>query len=113
MGFYWERHPDALFATLIAIAATYCSPDAYTKGMTILSADLARQGPTTTRSADSRPSLAGLSPIRASYRVTNCPTRSSTTMVATSSSYVASGMISTGMSPFPANWLMTAARRHT
>jgi hypothetical protein len=29
MGFYWERHPDALFATLIAIAATYCSPDAY------------------------------------------------------------------------------------
>jgi hypothetical protein len=29
MGFYWERHPDAPFATLIAIAATYCSPEAY------------------------------------------------------------------------------------
>jgi hypothetical protein len=29
MGFYWERYPDAPFATLIAIAATYCSPDAY------------------------------------------------------------------------------------
>ena len=28
-GFYWERHPDGPFATLIAVAATYCSPDAY------------------------------------------------------------------------------------
>jgi hypothetical protein len=27
-GFYWERHPDGPFATLIGIAATYCSPDA-------------------------------------------------------------------------------------
>ena len=27
--FYWERHPDGPFATLIAVAATYCSPDAY------------------------------------------------------------------------------------
>jgi hypothetical protein len=27
-GFYWERHPDGPFATLIAVAATYCSPDA-------------------------------------------------------------------------------------
>ncbi len=26
---YWERHPDGPFATLIAVAATYCSPDAY------------------------------------------------------------------------------------
>jgi hypothetical protein len=23
-GFYWERHPDGPFATLIAVAATYC-----------------------------------------------------------------------------------------
>ncbi len=28
-GFYWERHPDGPFATLIAMAATYCSPEAY------------------------------------------------------------------------------------
>ena len=28
-GFYWERHPDGPFATLIAVAATYCSPEAY------------------------------------------------------------------------------------
>jgi hypothetical protein len=28
-AFYWERHPDGPFATLIAVAATYCSPDAY------------------------------------------------------------------------------------
>jgi hypothetical protein len=28
-GFYWERHLDGPFATLIAVAATYCSPDAY------------------------------------------------------------------------------------
>jgi hypothetical protein len=28
-GFYWERHPDGPFATLIAVAAAYCSPDAY------------------------------------------------------------------------------------
>jgi hypothetical protein len=27
--FYWERHPDGPFATLIAVAASYCSPDAY------------------------------------------------------------------------------------
>jgi hypothetical protein len=26
-GFYWERHPDGPFATLIAIAATYCDPE--------------------------------------------------------------------------------------
>jgi len=28
-AFYWERHPDGPFATLIAVTATYCSPDAY------------------------------------------------------------------------------------
>jgi hypothetical protein len=28
-AFYWERHPDGPFATLIAVAATYCGPDAY------------------------------------------------------------------------------------
>jgi hypothetical protein len=28
-GFYWERHPDGPFATLIAVATAYCSPDAY------------------------------------------------------------------------------------
>ena len=28
-AFYWERHPDGPFATLIAVAATYCSPEAY------------------------------------------------------------------------------------
>lgn len=27
-GFYWERHPDGPFATLIGVTATYCSPDA-------------------------------------------------------------------------------------
>ena len=27
-GFYWERHPDGPFATLLSVAATYCSPDA-------------------------------------------------------------------------------------
>jgi hypothetical protein len=27
-GFYWERNPDGPFATLIGVAATYCSPDA-------------------------------------------------------------------------------------
>ncbi len=28
-GFYWQRHPDGPFATLIAVAATYCTPEAY------------------------------------------------------------------------------------
>ena len=28
-GLYWERQPDGPFATLIAVAATYCSPEAY------------------------------------------------------------------------------------
>jgi hypothetical protein len=28
-GFCWEPHPDGPFATLITVAATYCSPDAY------------------------------------------------------------------------------------
>jgi hypothetical protein len=27
--FYWERHPHGPFTTLITLAATYCSPDAY------------------------------------------------------------------------------------
>jgi hypothetical protein len=27
-GFYWERNPDGPFATLLGVAATYCSPDA-------------------------------------------------------------------------------------
>ncbi len=27
--FCWERHPDGPFATLIAVAATYCTPEAY------------------------------------------------------------------------------------
>jgi hypothetical protein len=27
-AFYWERHPDGPFATLIGVAATYCSPEA-------------------------------------------------------------------------------------
>jgi hypothetical protein len=31
-AFYWERHPDGPFATLIAVAATSCSPDAYDGG---------------------------------------------------------------------------------
>ena len=26
-GFYWERHPDGPFATLIAVAATYCDAE--------------------------------------------------------------------------------------
>jgi hypothetical protein len=28
-GFYWERHPNGPFVTLISVTATYCSPDAY------------------------------------------------------------------------------------
>jgi hypothetical protein len=28
-AFHWERHPGWPFATLIAVAATYCSPEAY------------------------------------------------------------------------------------
>lgn len=28
-AFYWERHPDGPFVTLVAVATTYCSPDAY------------------------------------------------------------------------------------
>ncbi len=28
-GSYWERHPDGPFAALIAVAATYCRPEAY------------------------------------------------------------------------------------
>jgi hypothetical protein len=30
-AFYWQRHPDGPFATLIAVAATYCSPLAVTR----------------------------------------------------------------------------------
>ena len=28
-SFYWERHPDGPFATLIAVAATYLDPENY------------------------------------------------------------------------------------
>jgi hypothetical protein len=28
-AFPWERHPDGPFATLIAVAASYCTPEAY------------------------------------------------------------------------------------
>ena len=27
-AFYWQRHPDGPFATLIRLAATYCHPEA-------------------------------------------------------------------------------------
>jgi len=27
--FYWERHPDGPFVTLIAVAATYLHPENY------------------------------------------------------------------------------------
>jgi hypothetical protein len=30
--FYRERHPDGPFATLIAVAGTYCHPEAYDDG---------------------------------------------------------------------------------
>ncbi|HEV2251959.1 MAG TPA: hypothetical protein VGS06_02075 [Streptosporangiaceae bacterium] len=26
---YWAKHPDGPFATLLAVAATYCHPEAY------------------------------------------------------------------------------------
>lgn len=29
MPFYWERHPDGPFVTLIAIATTYLDPENY------------------------------------------------------------------------------------
>ena len=28
-SFYWERHPDGPFATLIAVATTYLNPENY------------------------------------------------------------------------------------
>ena len=28
-SFYWERHPDGPFATLIAVAANYLDPENY------------------------------------------------------------------------------------
>lgn len=31
-SFYWERHPDGPFATLIAIATTYLDPENYDLG---------------------------------------------------------------------------------
>ena len=31
-AFYWERHPSGPFVTLIAVAATYCSPEASPDG---------------------------------------------------------------------------------
>jgi hypothetical protein len=32
-SFYWERHPDGPFVTLIAVATTYLHPEAYEPGM--------------------------------------------------------------------------------
>ena len=31
-SFYWERHPDGPFATLIAVATTYLDPENYDLG---------------------------------------------------------------------------------
>jgi hypothetical protein len=33
---YWAKHPHGPFATLIAVAATYCHPEAYDGGYTDL-----------------------------------------------------------------------------
>lgn len=33
---YWAKHPDGPFATLIAVAATYCHPEAYDDAYTDL-----------------------------------------------------------------------------
>jgi hypothetical protein len=73
MGFYWERHLDAPFATLIAIAATYCSPDAYNEPY----------GDLVSRSRSPRPDDGEIRRFKAelgqaladpSHRVTSCPT---------------------------------------
>ncbi len=63
--FYWERHPDGPFATLIAVATTYCGPDAYDGAYAGSGAPgPMRQTPTTRRCACSRPSSGRRWPIR-------------------------------------------------
>ena len=69
---YWERHPDGPFATLIAVAGTYCTPEATTAPTTTSSVGRGHPNPTTTaKSAHSEPNSSKPSPTRAS-----CPTMS-------------------------------------
>jgi hypothetical protein len=88
-AFYWERHPSGPFVTLIAVAATYCSPEANPDGYECLRRLARRDDDHEMREfkAELRQALAD----RASSPRASFPTRSNTTTGATRGSYAASG----------------------
>ena len=79
-AFYWERHPDGPFATLIAVATSYLHPE-------IDDIDslkrFAKIGGTAKRPGSSSRNSARRSRTRACYRLANFSRLSSTTTAAT------------------------------
>jgi hypothetical protein len=82
---YREVHPPGPFAMLIAVAASYRSPDAYDGHRKISSARLGRRRPTTMRCAPSRPRFGERWLIQASCQATSSRRRLNSTTEATRS----------------------------
>ena len=78
-SFYWERHPDGPFATLIAVATTYLDPENY--HLDSLKELARREDDEEMRVFKSELREALRDP--ASYRATSFSSQSSTTMAAT------------------------------
>jgi hypothetical protein len=106
--FYWERHPDGPFATIILIATTYLDPENY--HLEALQRLAAREGDPEMQvfKADLRQALRdpGLLPG------TSCSRPSSTPTAATRRSCGGYGATCTGTSPYPTHeWPPGALRR--
>jgi hypothetical protein len=78
-AFYWERHPDGPFVTLLAVAATYCSPDACGGDYDHLISRAGNPILAMRRSAHSQPSCGKRSPTLASCPAVSCPQPPDTT----------------------------------
>jgi hypothetical protein len=89
--FYWERHPDGPFVTLIAVAATYLHPESGNPGS--LQRRAKRDNDEVMRVFKAELSQAIRDPGQ--LPATSYPTKSSTTTAATRNSCAASGTTST------------------
>ena len=80
---YWARNPQAPFATLIAVAATYCHPEAYDDAYHDLSNGPGQRRRTTSRSACFEKNCAKRWPTRVGCPMTSYSRPSNTATGAT------------------------------
>lgn len=98
---YWARHPDGPFATLIAVAATYCSPDAYNGAYEDLTSRARSPEVDDDEIHAFKAELKEALADPASCLAMNCPTPSNTTTAATRLSSTGYGVTCTAMSQPP------------